>query len=132
MRALKAVLVVIGVLCGVSVIGVLLPWSTLVRFMEFWGLEPPPADPFVVYSARVNCLLAGLIGVFFLVLSSDPVRYRPMLVLGTAGLFLTGVVCLLTGWITGLQLTGYLGDVVFCLVAAILICAFWPKGAQSD
>ena len=131
MRALRAVLVVIGVLCGISVLGAVLPWSALVRIAEFWGLQPPPADPLVVYSARVGCLLGGLIGAFFLVLSSDPVRYRPMLVLGTAGLFLTGVVCLLTGWMTGLPLTGYLGDVTFCLVGAILICAFWPKGAQS-
>jgi uncharacterized BrkB/YihY/UPF0761 family membrane protein len=131
MRALRVVLVVVGLLCAMSVIGVLVPWSALGRIMQFWGLEPPPADPLVVYWARVSCLLAGLIGVFFLVLSSDPVRYRPMLVLGTIGLFLTGVVCLITGWTTGLRPAGYLADAAVCLIGAILICAFWPRVPRS-
>ena len=50
MKALKAVLVVLGVLCFLSSApAVVLPWSGVVRGLEALGLKAPVGDAFVVY-----------------------------------------------------------------------------------
>ena len=129
MKALKAVLVAIGVLCVVCVLGAVLPWSALARFFEFFGVPALQPAPFLVYCVRTSSLACALIGLFFLVLSTDPLRYRPMLVLAVAGLFLLAVACLLIGWSVGMRPPWYFVDVAISLVAALLICKFWPGEA---
>ena len=131
MKGLKVVLVVIGVLCFVSSApGTVLPWSSLVRCAGVMGLEVPPEHPVVVYSMRVESLAFALIGIFFLVLASDPLRYRPMLVLAVCGLFAVAAVALVAGWLIQMQPLWYLGDAAGCAVAGVLILVFWPRGAE--
>jgi len=130
MKALKAVLVVLGLLCVLtSAPAVFAPWSAVTAFLGLFGLQAPPDHPAVLYGLRVGSLAFALIGIFFLVLATDPLRYRPMLVLAVWGLFLTGGVALVTGRLTHMQPFWYLGDVVSCFLAAVLILAFWPKQA---
>lgn len=129
MRGLKVVLVVVGIVCFVSSAGALvLPWPSIVRALGTIGLEAPPEHPVVIYGARLMVLAFALIGVFFLVLASDPLRYRPMLVLAVCGCFAVAACALVTGWLTGIQPLWYLGDAVSCAVAGVFILAFWPRG----
>jgi len=130
MKGLKVVLVVIGVLCLLSAAGLAVPWSSLVSWAEFIGLQAPPDHPVIVYCARMGSLGSALIGIFFLVLASDPVRYRAMLVLAVCGCFAVAAVALVAGRVTGMQPLWYLGDTVSCTVAGALILAFWPRGVQ--
>lgn len=131
MRGLKAVLVVIGVLCFLSsAFGVVAPWSSIVRWLGILGLEAPPAHAAVVYSMRIGSLSFALIGIFFLVLASDPVRYRPMLVLAVCGCWAVAICALAAGWIAQMQPVWYVADVVSCALAGLLILAFWPRGVQ--
>jgi hypothetical protein len=131
MKALKAVLVVIGILCLLSAApGTVAPWPSIVRGLGVIGLEAPPEHPVVVYCTRLSSLTFALIGVFFLVLASDPLRYRPMLVLAVWGCFATAVVALAAGCLTGMQPLWYLGDTAASLIAGLLILAFWPRGVQ--
>ena len=132
MKGLKVVLVVIGVLCLLSALGLVVPWLTLVGWAESIGLEPPPGHPVIFYGMRLACLASALIGVFFLVLASDPLRYRPMLVLAVCGCFAVAGVALVAGRLTGMQPLWYLGDTVSSAVAGLLILAFWPRGVETS
>jgi len=133
MKGLKVVLVVIGLLCLVSAApAMVLPWSSIVRGLGVFGLQAPPEHPVCLYCTRVYTLAFALIGIFFLVLASDPLRYRPMLVLAVCGLFLTAVAALVAGRLTGMQPLWYLADAVSCAVAAALILAFWPRAAVAE
>ena len=132
MKALKAVLVVMGILCFLSSApGVAAPWSSIVRWLGVLGLQAPPDDPVVVYCMRLSSLGFALIGVFFLVLATDPLRYRRMLVLAVCGCFATAAVALATGWLTGMQPRWYLTDAAASFVAGVLILAFWPREAEA-
>jgi len=131
MKALKAVLVVLGVLCFLSSApAIVLPWSGVVRGLEGLGLEAPVGDAFVVYCVRLSSLGFALIGIFFLILAADPLRYRPMLVLAVCGLWLMAAAALVTGWLAQMQPPWYLGDFAACLIAALLLLAFWPRQVE--
>ena len=131
MRGLRAVLVVIGILCFLSSVpAVAAPWSTVVRWLGILGLEAPPNHPAVVYSMRLGSLSFALIGIFFLVLASDPLRYRPMLVLAVCGCWVVGICALAAGWIAHMQPIWYVGDAVGSALAGLLILAFWPRGVR--
>ncbi len=132
MKGLKVVLVVIGVACLLSAPGLVVPWSTLVGWAELMGLEMPPGHPVILYGLRLTCLSWALIGVFFLVVASDPVRYRPMLVLAVFGCFATAAVALVAGGLTQMQPLWYLGDAVSSGVAGVVILAFWPRGVETS
>ncbi len=128
MKALKAVLAVLGVLCLLGTVPTtVLPWSSIVRYLGILGFEAPVDDPLVVYCVRLSSVGFALIGVFFLVLSTDPLRYRPMLVLAVCGLWLTAAAALITGWLSGMEPRWYLVDFGVCLIAALLILGLWPK-----
>jgi hypothetical protein len=130
MKALKAVLVVLGLLCLIGTVPTtVLPWSSIVRYLGILGLAAPVGDPLVVYCVRLSSLGFALIGIFFLVLSTDPVRYRPMLVLAVCGLGLMGAAALVTGWLTQMEPRWYLVDFAVWLIAALLILALWPRQA---
>jgi hypothetical protein len=131
MKALKVVLVVLGIVCILSTApAVVAPWPAIVHWAGVFGYEVPADHPVFVYCVRLSALGYALIGVFFLVVASDPLRYRPMLVLAVCGLLLTAALALATGWLTQMQPPWYLVDCVFSLVAALLILALWPKQAS--
>jgi len=131
MKALKAVLVVLGVLCFLSSApAVVLPWSGIVRALEVLGLQAPVGDAFVIYCVRLSSLAFALIGIFFLMLASDPLRYRPMLALAICGLWLMAAAALFTGWLAHMQPRWYLADFASCLIAAVLLLALRPRQVE--
>ena len=131
MRALKAVLVAMGVWCLLSAgPGTVLPWSSIVRYVELLGYQALPDHPLVVYCVRLASLAFSLIGVFLLLLAINPVRYRAMLVVALCGLFVTAAAALATGWLTQMRPPWYLVDVAVCSIAGVLILALWPRGVE--
>ncbi len=132
MKALKVVLVVLGILCILGTApGAVAPWSAIVHWLGVMGYDALSDQPMVVYCVRLSSLGFALIGVFFLVLATDPLRHRPMLVLAVCGLFLTAALSLATGWLVQMHPRWYLADGAVCLLAAILILAFWPRQAHA-
>jgi hypothetical protein len=132
MRGLKTVLTVIGIVCFLSSVpAVAAPWSSVVRWLGILGLEAPPEHPAVVYMMRIGSLSFALIGIFFLVLASDPLRYRAMLVLAVCGCWAVAICALAAGWVVQMQPVWYVADVLGCALAGVLILAFWPRGVQA-
>jgi len=124
MKGLKIVLWILGVGMLLSFPFLLVPW----RFMAAWcarmGVEIALAAPVAAYMTRGLLVCCGLIGVFFVILAKDPLRYGPMLPLAGYGLVLTGLVCLAGGIRYKLPVIMFAGDVIFCIVAGLLILLF--------
>lgn len=132
MTGLRVILVVIGLVCLLSAsLGAFVPWPSLSRGMACLGFDDLSLTPLGLYALRLASLGCGLFGVFFLILASDPIRYRPMLALATVGLFLLGFAALAIGWLLRVQPPWYLADAGFCLLGALLILIFWPRSVPQ-
>ncbi len=128
-RKLKVVLWIAGIGCGLSILGLLLPWSRLSAWMTVWGLEELPTGTIIAYAVRAGSATFALIGAFFLLVARDPVKYRPFLNLAIAGLIFVGLVCLVSGVAVGMQPPWYLTDVAFCWILGVLLLV-WREPAQ--
>jgi hypothetical protein len=128
MTAVRIVLVMLGIVCILSTApGAVAPWPSIVHWLGVLGLEPMPDHPLVVYCVRLSSLGFALIGVFFLVVATNPVRYGPMVALAVCGLFLTAALAVATGIQTRMQPPWYLADAGVASLAAVLLLAFWPR-----
>ncbi|HJN15694.1 MAG TPA: hypothetical protein QGH10_09400 [Armatimonadota bacterium] len=128
-KKLKATLLVAAAGCGLSVLGVVLPWSWLAAWMRMFGAHYVPADPMIVYAVRASSAAFVFIGIFFALVARDPQRFAPFLDLAIVGLLAVGTVCLVVGVATGMA-PWYLLDVAFCWVLAVLMAA-WRKPAGA-
>jgi hypothetical protein len=68
------------VLCSAT-FAVLLPREVMARTNAWLGLGPLPDTAIVYYLARSTSALYALRGVIYFLAASDPVRYRPLIVL---------------------------------------------------
>lgn len=60
---------------------VLLPRTVMISTNAWLGLDPLPDLPILYYLARSTSALYALRGVIYFLAASDPVRYRPLIVL---------------------------------------------------
>ncbi|GAI56900.1 unnamed protein product, partial [marine sediment metagenome] len=78
MRALKICLWIAGVGCLLSVFGMFLPMSVFESIAKFFGIESLPDSPLLVYAARLMSTTYAAVGVFFIILALDPMKYGVM------------------------------------------------------
>jgi hypothetical protein len=129
MGALKACLWIVAVGCLLSVVGLFLPLATLESVAAWFGNMSFPDSPLVRYAVRVISATYVAIGVFYLVLALDPLRYGLLVPFsGAAGVFV-GAVCGVTGFTSGMPPGWFLGDALFCTVLGLLILVFWRRAA---
>lgn len=127
MRGLKICLWITGILCLLSVVGLFLPISAFESIAGFFGIETLPDSPLVMYGIRTMSATFAGIGVFFIILALNPVKYGVLVPFsGIAAVFI-GVVCAISGPIVGMPAFWYLGDSLSCLVLGVLILVFWRK-----
>ena len=131
MRALKICLWIAGIGCLLSVFGMLLPLSVLESFAKAFGAQAFPDSPLVIYATRVMSAMAVAVGVFFVILALDPMKYGVMVPFsGLAAVFL-GLVCGITGLAVGMPPLWFLGDSLSCVVMGVLIFGFWRQAKQT-
>jgi len=121
MKCLKCALWVCAVGFLAAVPFVFLPWGMINQGLLWFGVDPLPFAPIVVYLLRSSCVAFGLIGVFFVFLARDPVRYLPLVFLSAWGLGFMGVTCVAVGSSLSLPLFVYLGDASFGFIFGALI-----------
>ena len=131
MMGLKIVLWIYGVLCLLGVVCAALPWAGIVTLCQWFAVPAPDANAVTVYLIRLSLAMTGMVGVFFIVLALDPLRYGAMLSLAGWGLFCYALFCLVGGVRYGLPALAYVGDVVFGFVAGALIVAFRKKAVSE-
>ena len=76
--------------------------------------------------------MTGLIGVFFIILARNPLKYDGMLLLAAYGLLCYGLFCLAGGIRYTLPAWAYAGDIIFGFVAGVLILIFRKKAIQAN
>jgi len=127
MRALKICLWIAGVGCLLSVFGIFLPMPVFESIAKFFGIELLPDSPLLVYAVRLMSATYAAVGVFFIILALDPMKYGVMVPFSGLGAVFVGVVCAIAGLLTAMPLWWFLGDSLSCLVLGVLILVFWIK-----
>jgi len=127
MRALKICLWIAGFACLLSVFGMFLPMSVFESIAKFFGIESLPDSPLLVYAVRLMSGTYAAVGVFFVILALDPMKYGVMVPFSGLGAVFVGVVCAIAGLLTAMPLWWFLGDSLSCLVLGVLILVFWLK-----
>jgi hypothetical protein len=131
MRGLKICLWIAGIGCLLSMLGLILPVSTLQSIAKFFGAESIPDLPPVVYLVRVMSASYAIVGIFFIILALRPMDYGIMVPFSGLAAVVLGFVCALTGLTTGMPAIWYLGDSLSCIVVGLLIVLFWQKAAKK-
>jgi hypothetical protein len=127
MRGLKICLWIAGVLCLLSVIGVVLPISVWESIAKVFGVEELCDSAVVVYSLRLMCATYAGVGVFFIILALHPMDYGVMVPFSGIAAVVLGAVCGITGLIVEIPALWFLGDTLSCLVIGVLILLFWRQ-----
>lgn len=132
MRGLKICLWIMGLLCLSCVFGMFLPISTLESFTKVFGVESLSGPPIATYAIRVMSAMCIGIGVFFIILALNPMKYGVMVPFSGIGSVLLGVACGITGPAVGMPAKWFLGDSLSCLVIGVLILVFWQRAKQHS
>jgi hypothetical protein len=127
MRGLKICLWVTGILCLPAVIGLFLPLSVFESIAGFFGIETLPESPLIMYAIHTMVATYVGIGVFFIILAINPMKYGVMVPFSGIVAVLIGAVCVISGAMVGMPAIWYLGDTLSCAVLGILILEFWQK-----
>jgi len=132
MRALKICLWIAGVGCLLSVFGIFLPMPVFESIAKFFGIELLPDSPLFMYAFRLMSATYAAVGVFFIILALQPMKYGVMVPFSGLGAVFVGVVCGIAGLLTAMPLWGFLGDSLSCLVLGVLILVFWQQAKQTS
>ena len=131
MRGLKIVLWITGVLCFLSVVGVFLPVSTWSSITEFFGAEVIPESPMIEYMIRLMSATYVGVGIYFIILALDPLKYGVLVPFAGVASLLLGIICAVTGMIVKMPLMWFLGDAIPCIVLGILILVLWQQAKKA-
>ncbi len=132
MRGLKICLWIAAIGCLLSVIGMILPFSTWESIAKFFGMELLPTSPPVLYVLRVMSATYAVVGVFFIILALQPMDYGIMVPFSGLGAFVIGNVCMITGFVEKMPNLWFLGDGLSCMVIGLLILMFWQKAQKAN
>jgi len=124
MRSLKICLWIAAIGCLLSVFGIFLPLSVLESFVKTFGIQSLPDSPLFIYAARVSSAMAVAAGVFYVILALDPVKYPVMILFSALAAVFLGLVCGITGLVTGMSPSWFLGDSLSCIIVGVLILIF--------
>jgi hypothetical protein len=109
-----------------------LPWSTLVACYQWFGYQFPSSEPLIIYMVRIFAATFGLIGIFYLILALNPLKYGSMLLLAVFGMLSTSAFCLVGGIWYSLPVFVYLFDVITCAVLGLLIMRFRKNAIHAE
>ncbi|HRT51558.1 MAG TPA: hypothetical protein P5279_13780 [Anaerohalosphaeraceae bacterium] len=111
---LRLLLISAGVAWGVSVAGLVFPWSTVDRQLQDLGARPID-DPMIQYWLKMAAAVYTLIGGFYLVVALRPAKYRAVIpLIGPLHLVLAAIL-LANGLTLRIDPIPLCVDVGFCL-----------------
>ena len=101
---------------GVSILGVLLPWSVMDIVLQNMGATAPITDLQGQYWFRMATTAWSIIGFLYLIVLLKPQKYNNLIPLLAWGTVFEGIVLLIHGLYLNLPLFPFAGDVGFCLI----------------
>lgn len=132
MKGLKIILWITGICCLLGFVFAALPWQVVTASCDWAGIQAPVALPITVLVYRLCCAICGAIGIFFVILAWNPLKYGRMLLLAAYGLAGYGVLSLVGGIRYGLPAWTYSSDVIFGVVAGVLLLIFRKRAMQTN
>lgn len=127
MKLLKTLLWVCGIIFFISFPMMTVPWNVVENLCKWFGLPAMPADAMTVYAYRMICVLCGFIGIYFIVLATDPIRYRKLVCLTGWGLMFVGLVAIITGIMVDMKPPWYIADGGFGVLTGLLITVLYRQ-----
>jgi len=128
MSGLKICLWIAGIGCLLSVfVMFFLPVSTWASVTKFFGVESLPDLPLFLYTARRMSSVCAALGVFFIILARNPMKYGAMVPFSGLAVVFVGMVCWVTGLVVEMPPRWILADSMSCVVLGTLIFAFWRR-----
>ena len=121
MKGTKIILWICAIYCLAGFVLAALPWRALAALCDWVGIHPPAAEALTVFMFRLCLALFGMIGVFFAILARNPLKYGAMRLLAAYGLVGYGIFSLAAGIRYGFPVWTYSGDVIFGVVAGLLL-----------
>ncbi len=112
MKILKIILWISAIGCLSGFINVIMPWPLITKWMLFTGVEPIGNDPASKYMFRLGFMAYGMIGLFFIILAKNPIKYSTMLPLAACFLIGYGLLRLTFGIIYQFPVWHYIGDFI--------------------
>jgi len=128
---LKICLWIAGIGCLLSVFGMFLPILAIESITRAFGIESLPDSPLLVYAFRLMSATYAAVGVFFVILALDPMKYEVMVPFSGLGAVFVGVVCAVAGLLAEIPLWWFMGDSLSCLVLGVLILVFWQQAKKT-
>jgi hypothetical protein len=104
-----------------------LPVSTWESLTKFLGIESIPDLPVFLYTARRMSAVWAALGVFFIILAQDPMKYGAMVPFSGLAVVFVGMVCWVTGLVVEMPTRWILADSMSCVILGTLIFAFWRR-----
>ena len=101
---------------GISILGVLLPWSVMDIVLQNMGAASPITDVQVQYWFRMATTAWSIIGFLYLIVLLKPQKYNNLIPLLGWGTLFEGIVLLIHGLYLNLPIFPFSGDVGFCLI----------------
>ena len=101
---------------GISILGVLLPWSVMDIVLQNMGAASPITDVQVQYWFRMATGAWSIIGFLYLIVLLKPQKYNNLIPLLVGGTLFEGIVLLIHGLYLNLPIFPFAGDVGFCLI----------------
>lgn len=130
MRGLKICLWLAGFLCLLVVVGLFLSFSACESVAQFFGLEKLPESPLIMYAIRTTAATYVGIGLFFILLATQPLKYGKLVPFSAAALVCIGAVCMVAGATEQMPTVWYLSDSLSCAVLGLLILVFWQRAKK--
>lgn len=132
MRGLKICLWIAGILCLLSVLGMFLPIGVIESFVKLFGEQSFPDSPLFLYALRLMSATYAGVGVFFVILAMEPMKYGIMVPFSGLAAIVLGVICAITGLVVRMPVLWLMGDSLSCLILGVLIVVFWQRAKKAS
>lgn len=117
---------------GVSIFGVVLPWSAASEALQGLGAQAIAYDPMLDYWLRMAAGVFTLIGCLFLLLMVWPARFREIIPWFGVLMLLEGVILLIHGIRLQLPPFPFYADTAACLLGGAAIMWLSKRAAYED
>jgi hypothetical protein len=131
-RLLKLILLVAAFGWGISILGVILPWSMATAGLNGLGAGPIANDPMLDYWMRMAGGGFTMIGAVFAAILLKPRKYAVLLPLMAYLSIAEGIILLVSGLRLGLPPFPFWGDTSFCIGTGVGILVVYPRARREQ
>jgi len=132
MKVLKVILWISAIGSSLSgFVSAVLPWQMITGWIASSGIQPPGNEPATIYMFRLGFMAYGMMGVFFGILATNPLKYGVMLPFAACFLICYSLFRLVGGLLYQYPVWHYIGDFIIGIVFGILILILRKRALKS-